>query len=57
MEPKGVSRDEFLKDLVKIINDKYPSNYFVPKKKMMKKFFLRINICYLINGCKSKRNF
>ena len=32
MEPKCVSRDEFLKDLVKIINDVYPNFYFVPKK-------------------------
>ena len=32
MEPVGVSRDEFLKVLVEILNDTYPNIYFVPKK-------------------------
>ena len=32
MECEGDSRDEFLKELVKIINDAYPNIYFVPKK-------------------------
>ena len=37
MEPKAASRDEFLKNLMKIINDTYPKIYIVPKKQKMKK--------------------
>ena len=32
MEPDGVTRDNFLIKLVKIINDEYPNVYFVPKE-------------------------
>ena len=32
MEPKGVSRDEFLRELVKIKNETYPNIYIVPKE-------------------------
>ena len=32
MEPKGVSRDELLKELVKILKDTYANIYLVPEK-------------------------
>ena len=32
MEPKGVSRDELLNDLVKILKDTYANIYMVPEK-------------------------
>ena len=32
MNLDGITRDQILKELVKIINDKYPNIYFVPKE-------------------------